>query len=520
MSIYTWQSDHNSSRQPPPPFATPPVNNTSTRSSSSSYLGWPSSLFRKSNNQSNGYNGNAIDSSVDTAQPAISSYFQSRDSQSYPQRFSQTLPTPTRGGMENTNDSFNVEEQDEDGSSEASEGRLANMLAPLREAQASVHTSVPPGGRETMTAARAGEREQEGINSRSGNNDDDEDDNENNRKHGKRLTTKEEVSLFEICNRYADSFGQRSKLCEWWMTVTKEFTRRQGHPYSWHSVRRKVELVTKQRIKFLEEQGSGAAIAPSEDYSNPQWRAAVDSWIPTWRRWEETEAKRIERRDSRRPRKRKQPSSGPDFAVDTDYSNNNNNNNSSSSSRAAASRFEPLPTPSRQRPGTTTTTTTTNTNPAARLPPGFDSIFPNSNRHQIPNANPYTAATTTTTPTPTSSTPFPSSSTDATVIPAILETLGKLNKHLDSHAPNPRSSPVISALVSNADPQSSADQAHHSSGNSAISLEALKDDLRLELSREMEKDRSSLQEKLDDMQRNQQMILDMLTTINNGGMRG
>lgn len=71
----------------------------------------------------------------------------------------------------------------------------------------------------------------------------------------RRLTTKEEVALFDICNQNADTFGSRSNLCKWWQSVATEFQRtHQGRSYSWHSVRRKVELVTRQRIKFLEDQ--------------------------------------------------------------------------------------------------------------------------------------------------------------------------------------------------------------------------------------------------------------------------
>lgn len=102
------------------------------------------------------------------------------------------------------------------------------------------------------------------------------------------------MSLFDICNQHAHEFGQRSNLCKWWITVTTEFTHDQGHPYSWHSVRRKVEMVTKQRMKFLEElreKNNAGAVdgSRSEDLSNPRWRAAVDAWIPTWQRWEGAE---------------------------------------------------------------------------------------------------------------------------------------------------------------------------------------------------------------------------------------
>ncbi|KAF4226573.1 hypothetical protein CNMCM8980_008424 [Aspergillus fumigatiaffinis] len=59
-------------------------------------------------------------------------------------------------------------------------------------------------------------------------------------------------------------------------------------------------------MKFLEEQREKGG-TDADDLSNPRWRAAVDAWIPTWQRWEEAEARRIERRDlrARKSRKRK-----------------------------------------------------------------------------------------------------------------------------------------------------------------------------------------------------------------------
>ena len=132
-----------------------------------------------------------------------------------------------------------------------------------------------------------------------GNSELDDADIERSRKHGKRLTTKEEVSLFEICNRNAHTFGKRSDICNWWRIVAEEFTHAHGRPYSWHSVRRKVEMVTKQRVKFLDDQRShgltGAHL--TEDSMNPQWCAVLDAWIPTWQRWEQAETQRIAKRD-------------------------------------------------------------------------------------------------------------------------------------------------------------------------------------------------------------------------------
>lgn len=335
------------------------------------------------------------------------------------------------------------------------------------------------------------------------------------RKHGKRLTTKEEVTLFEICNRHAHGFGQRSNLCKWWATVTEEFTRAHGHPYSWHSVRRKVETVTKQRMKFLEEHRDKGGV--SEDLSNPQWRATIDAWIPTWKRWEESEAKRIERRDSRKSRKRKSRSWEALDSVSDGWSQSA----SPTVSAATATRPPPLPPSSSSSLSTTT--------PAVRLPPGFDSMFPNP-PPQTPTSraggNPLSSQNTYQM-SPSSSTP----GMDSHVMTAMLDTLNKLNKRLDSTpaAPpaNPRASPVISALVSTSEPppppppsqpspkQTQEDPAASASvSQDAISISKLKEELRqeilTEMRRELEKDRAGLEERLDSVQRTQDMILEML----------
>ena len=357
------------------------------------------------------------------------------------------------------------------------------------------------------------------------------------RKHGKRLTTKEEVSLFDICNHHADEFGQRSNLCKWWNTVTDEFTRDQGHPYSWHSVRRKVEMVTKQRMKFLEEQRDKGGNA-GEDLSNPRWRAAVDAWIPTWQRWEEAEAKRIEKRDSRKTRKRK--SRAWDYSWETTAAADAWR--APSSPVGAAPPPLPLPSaaasiPAVTAPAPTTTTVSTSQNSVpVRLPPGFDSMFSN------PNPSPPTPQTQKTTPyssyhpTPPAPTPPETSSPAAaatateSMTTALLQTLGKLNKHLDAAAPDPHphphssaSSPFISALVSTTgsqtQPQPQHQHQHSTDDTNAMtitptSLSMLKEELRREmqdeLRREIGKDRASLEEKLDSVQRTQEMILEML----------
>ncbi|OJJ72972.1 hypothetical protein ASPBRDRAFT_42752 [Aspergillus brasiliensis CBS 101740] len=329
------------------------------------------------------------------------------------------------------------------------------------------------------------------------------------RKHGKRLTTLEEVSLFNICNRHASEFGQRSNLCKWWMTVTEEFTQDQGHPYSWHSVRRKVELVTKQRMKFLDEQRDKGADA-SEDLSNPRWRAAVDAWIPTWRRWEDAEARRIEKRDSRKPRKRK------DRPWDTW---------TMSPSDEWKGTTSPLPTVNQHHPGPVTPVSQS----TVRLPPGFDNMFSNQGL-QTPSpaisVPPSTTAAAASNPPP---------GTDNSMMSAMLETLGKLNRHLDSVHTKPTSSapekptspsrsrarkqsrdaqPVELDTTSNSPPPPASVAQTGLTNLSSDFINKLKDELRQEMRAEvraeLEKDRATLEEKLDSVQRTQEMILEML----------
>ncbi|KAL1998595.1 hypothetical protein VTN02DRAFT_5918 [Thermoascus thermophilus] len=321
------------------------------------------------------------------------------------------------------------------------------------------------------------------------------------------------------------------------MTVTNDFTREQGHPYSWHSVRRKVEVVTKQRIKFLADQKEKGG----EDRSNHQWREAVDAWIPTWERFEAAEAKRIEERDARRGRKRKdrswefakpwentaetwRTSTSPSLV--TDY--NNRPRPVGGPPPATASSAAAAPAPAPPAPAS----------PAIRMPPGYDSIFPS----QTPRtplagigdaaaiAGNYSAPPYRSTP---AAAPAAAAAADPTITSAVLETLSKLNRHLDAVASNPRASPVVAALApssteSPSRPEMSPTRAETAAGNgngdaaaaaaanapSPSFLEKLKEEIRGELRsefrRELEKDRAALEEKLDSVQRTQEMILEML----------
>jgi hypothetical protein len=336
------------------------------------------------------------------------------------------------------------------------------------------------------------------------------------RKHGKRLTTKEEVSLFEICNRHAADFGRRSNLCKWWMTVTLEFTRGQKHPYSWHSVRRKVEIVTKQRMKFLEEQRDKGT-TEADDLSNPRWRAVVDAWIPTWQRWEEAEAARIEKRDSRRPRKRKWTVSTPTATITTDGAWDLTNSTATATNTEAwqapsSSSNSPMVTHTQTHPAPPTTSAAVT---PVRLPPGFDTMFSQSQTQQAPSSIPYNQHTQRAAPA--------APATDNTMMAAVLETLGKLNKHLDSSNNNNTASTQLQSLDQQAPSQSQTDGSNTLDGDSGIlgadeistaTLTRLKEDLRREmmvdLRAEWDKERAVLEEKLDSVQRTQEMILEML----------
>ncbi|KAJ6096697.1 hypothetical protein N7486_007443 [Penicillium sp. IBT 16267x] len=331
-----------------------------------------------------------------------------------------------------------------------------------------------------------------------------EDDGDASRQHGKRLTTREEVSLFEICNRHAESFGKRSDICNWWRGVAEEFTRAHGRPYSWHSVRRKVELVTKQRVKFLEDRRQQRAISGarlSEDSMNPQWCAVLDMWIPTWARWQESEARRIEKRDEMI--RRRTMSQGQGSAEEMLRSSSGGHDGVGEVFHGeepgtiahpydAQSSSVPLPA-------------------GVKLPPGFESMFASPNPAQ---ATPPTIHTQTTESNPPNN----------RMMNAALETLGKLNKHLDTTSVNGssdrRDSPLLSALLQAASESSAdlstSDTGHQTNayGSISVDIERIKEELRqemqVELRRELDRDRAMFKEKLDSVQRTQEMILQML----------
>lgn len=352
------------------------------------------------------------------------------------------------------------------------------------------------------------------------------------RKMGKRLTTKEEVSLFEICNKHADSFGRRSDICNWWRTIATEFTQMHGRPYSWHSVRRKVETVTKQRVKFLDDQRqrqrdrSGPELG--EEMMNPRWCAVVDEWIPTWQRWEAAEARRIKERDDIVHRRamnripacdplfvsarnlgliRRRGSSSDGIGADMDQSIGDGDawgshllGASLSPPAPASIGAEPPSEPSRSHVHST-----------VQLPPGFDTMF----------SNPQSQSTGS--PTPPAPVPAAAAASRSNtsrnnrVTGAVLETRGKLNKQLDVapsiEAPDSLSSPMIRAR-SQTTPQrpqhQNQDQQPNSSPSASLDIDRIKEELRQEMHAELRRDRAALEARLDSVQRTQEIILNLL----------
>ncbi|KAJ5196485.1 hypothetical protein N7449_006964 [Penicillium cf. viridicatum] len=382
------------------------------------------------------------------------------------------------------------------------------------------------------------------------NNDDDELDGESSRQH-RRLTTKEEIALFEICNQNADTFGSRSNLCKWWISIAAEFKRtHEGRSYSWHSVRRKVEMVTRQRIKFLEDQrqrGSNAPGSTAEELMNPQWLAAVDAWLPTWQRWEEAENRRIAKRDELKKRRQPQPWRQNSNNGDQDPWRNLPGSSATSPTDVNAAMMSMLhqpvtnPIDDAALPATSPTPSPSITGPAPpahflrspstpvsvstslKLPPGFENMF------STPQLTSQVA------PLPSISTP-PVPQSDGRMVSDVLETLGKLNKHLDAASgggiDTSAASPVISALVQAASEQpvlASPRQSQHPQvqrllqqqqqqqpqhGLTHIQIEQMKEELRHEMQAqfrgELERERLAMEEKLDSVQRTQDLILEML----------
>ncbi|KAJ5776024.1 uncharacterized protein N7511_001035 [Penicillium nucicola] len=364
---------------------------------------------------------------------------------------------------------------------------------------------------------------------------------DNSRQH-RRLTTKEEVALFEICNQNADTFGSRSNLCKWWISVADEFKRtHDGRSYSWHSVRRKVEMVTRQRIKALEDQQQRGSTA-AEDLMNPQWRDAVDAWLPTWQRWENAENHRIAKRDE--VKKRKQPPARPlsqgqiqsqthksgesepwraqfgSVTSPTDVGSTMIGHSTASlgDSLPAASPTlaTSVPTTSQSGPFSEQSPTPLPAPTSLRLPPGFENMF---------STPPMPAPPTSYHPPSTTS-----KATDANsgaILNAAVQTLNRLHNHSEGKDLDAASiSPIFQAVTKAASEKPNRNRSYqlppprqsssHSSSTSPtpIDIEQMKEELRqemrIEMRCELERDRAALEEKLDSVQRTQEMILEML----------
>ncbi|KAJ6046867.1 hypothetical protein N7444_008121 [Penicillium canescens] len=339
---------------------------------------------------------------------------------------------------------------------------------------------------------------------------------DNLRQH-RRLTTKEEVALFEICNQNADTFGSRSNLCKWWISVADEFKRtHDGRSYSWHSVRRKVEMVTRQRIKSLEDQRQRGSTA-AEGLMNPEWRAAVDAWVPTWQRWEDAENHRIAKRDEIRKRKQPPP-------------RRQNEGRGQSQVRKSGE-----PEPWRIHLGSATSPTDVGTatighSAASTLGDSLPAASPTlpTSIPTVSQPAPFPEQSSPPVPAPTSSGYHPALRTytdGGEIFNAAVQTLNRLHNHFDGKDLDTQRIPPFFHAVAKAAPEKAnrnrssqlpLPRQSQSSPHSPppIDIEQMKEELRqemrVEIRRELERDRAALEDKLDSVQRTQEMILEML----------
>lgn len=311
----------------------------------------------------------------------------------------------------------------------------------------------------------------------------------NGKKRGRLLTTSEETSLFQICNRHASTFGEHDRLCQWWATVASEFTAETGHPYSWHSVRRKVELVTKQRIKFLATLRESGGVDRAEE----GWGKALEMWIPSWERFQGQEAQRSAGKGWKRGRKRKTAE------VELDEGE-------------AVVVSQPQSQPQQQQQQQSQQPQVGDV--GVQLPSGFDSIFDQQNGQANHSRAPMGKTKS-----------VVEGMGDPTLSSALLETLSKLNRNLDS-----RSSP-ITALPATPSQHTPSLDTHNGNNIAHSSLfgrmpgppvdelrrelkeelkQELRQELRDELLHEIQKDRAQVEERLDAVQRTHQMILELL----------
>lgn len=343
--------------------------------------------------------------------------------------------------------------------------------------------------------------------------------------HHKRLKTDEEISLFRICNRHGAAFGERNKLCEWWRTVTDEFTKEQGHPYSWHSVRRKVETVTKQRMRVLAQQKKQRELGQeiTDDKSDSLWREVLDAWLPHWERFEEAERRRIEVRDSYLlKRKRKREAEAVRVA---EFRTPQPHRPSSSQPTPPSITTQPgWPVAQNDEPAYTSTG---GQGPGAKYPASNGSMV--TQGVFLPSA--YSRASTS--PHAVTQSAVTGSTGESPLTLAILETLSKFNLHLDKAATVAAASSLPASGIATDVPQSDSSllavltagrnvtaptspNPKHKKRPSSImasgeqaqaSIIKLKEEIRTELRTEF---RNIIEEKFDSLQRTQEMILEML----------
>lgn len=363
--------------------------------------------------------------------------------------------------------------------------------------------------------------------------------------HARRLNTEEEIKLFELCIKHSSTFGERSKLCEWWKNIANEFIENYGGPYSWHSVRRKVDLVTRQRIKYLADLKEGKI---ETDQATDPWKRVLDEWIPTWEKFEVSEKRRIEVRDQRAAmRKRKEPPSSVASGVAAEGSNPSSPAPSSSTPAAKRKSTGATPSAGAGAPGSWQATPSKWTpgpspygpspyaipagpmaqpppsTPGMKMPDGYDTMFRNSAHPITHPLYPYHP------PQPYFTPPMAApTAADNNLTSAVLETLTKLNKHLEKA--DGTSSPIVAALTAKnsnktidkpiengtSSPQPHADAEDPKEPppttiiSAATTLQKFKTELRAEFEMELAKLREAFTAKLDALEQTQEMIMDML----------
>jgi hypothetical protein len=368
--------------------------------------------------------------------------------------------------------------------------------------------------------------------------------------HARRLNTEEEIKLFELCIKHSSTFGERSKLCEWWKNIANEFIENYGGPYSWHSVRRKVDLVTRQRIKYLTDLKEGRIEA---DQATDPWKKVLDEWIPTWEKFEISEKRRIEVRDQRAAmRKRKEPPTSAPGAAAAEGSNpsspapssstpaaKRNSTGATSSTGAGATapgswqatppKWTPGPSPYGSAPyhlPAGPMAPPPPSTPGMKMPDGYDTMFrspAHPTTHPLypyPPPQPYYAPPVATPPGP---------ALDNNLTSAVLETLTKLNKHLEKAD---GSSSVVAALTGSTNANDKITTAENGTTSSSPSsdqadadaeetpgtettmspavLKKLKLEIRAEFETELAKIREAFTSKLDALEQTQEMIMEML----------